>query len=423
MEVFSAMKILKEGREVFLDELSGVFSDEPDALRSPMELRVPSIGIYAGKGASHSWLWAVDTFEKYGLELLVPFSEDETSIIPNFEFLFVAGGDTFALADGLGEKGAEEIKKFVKDGGIYLGSCAGAYLALYTSKPPLNLFNFVPLEIANFESELPPVRRMREKAFNRYACCFIIHPVRDEVIIKTSSHPPILSEEIIPAPIFGGPVFKEPERRGRVLARFLSFTDRTIFLYDKEIAERILPGRPAVVEWMMGKGKFYLFGPHLEHPSFKSANSILLKIIVYNTGKMRKAKPFPEVLIGSSSLKIPDSIKRLVSYMFMRSLSISDMKAFWKIGEKYYIPEHIPVFLRALHKRTFKNKIFIEKMELEALEENLKIAKEILSEIAPSTTEEKVEVLITSLKNALRIFLRGYFRRGEDGVAKLSQVS
>jgi len=423
MDVLSAMMRMREGERVFMDETLGIFSTDADALQSPVELRIPSIGIYTGKGASHSWLWAVDTFEKHGLDLIFPFSEKEVNFIPHFEFLFVAGGDTFALADGLGKDGAEKIKKFVKEGGIYLGSCAGAYLVLYTSKSPLNLFNFVPVQIANFERELPPVRAMREKAFNRYACCFIIHPVRDEVLIETSPFPPFFSKEKISAPIFGGPVFKEPEGRGRVLARFSSFTERTVFLFDREIAERVLPGKPAIIEWRMGDGAFYLFGPHLEHPSFKFANSLLLKIIAYNIGKMRKKNSLSDIFFKGVPLKLPDSIRRLVSDMFMKAISIGDMKAFWKIGEKYYMPEHIPVFVRAIHKRMFKKRIFIEKEEMEIIEENLKVSKEILSEISPSTPEEKVEALISSLKDALRIFLRAYFRRGEYGALKLSQVS
>ncbi len=423
MDVFSAMMRIKEGGVAFMDEISGTFSESPDTLQSPLELRIPLIGIYTGKGASHSWLWAVDTFERYGFEFIVPFSEDESHLISDFDFLFVAGGDTFALAEGLGSDGASAIKKFVMEGGIYIGSCAGAYLVLYTSKPPLNFFNFVPVEIANFESELPPVRAMQEKAFNRYACCFIIHPVRDEVIIETSPFPPIFLKEKISAPIFGGPVFKEPEKKGRVLARFSSFTDRTIFLFDRDIAERILPGKPAIVEWKIGEGAFYLFGPHLEHPSFKSANSVLLKIIAYNTGKMRKRNSNPELLFRGFPVKLSDSVRRLVSDIFMKALSIGDMKAFWKIGEKYYMPEHLLVFARAIHKRIFKKKIFVEDEETKILEESLRISKEILFQLTPSTSEERMDLLISSLKTALKIFLRAYFRKGEDGAFKLSKIS
>jgi len=423
MDVFSAMMKLREGEKVFMDEIQGFFSADADALQAPMELKIPSIGIYTGKGASHSWLWAVDTFEKYGLDLIFPFNEEELHLVSYFEFLFVAGGDTFALAEGLGRDGAEKIKKFVKEGGIYLGSCAGAYLVLYTSKPPLNLFNFVPVQIANFESELPPVRTMREKAFNRYACCFIIHPVRDEVVIETSPFPPLFLNEKVSAPIFGGPVFKEPEGRGRVLARFFSFTDRTVFLFDREVAERLLPEKPAIIEWRTGNGAFYLFGPHLEHPSFRFANSVLLKIIAYNVGKMRKKDSLPDVFFKGVPLRLPESIRRLVSDMFIKALSIGDMRAFWKIGEKYYVPEHIPVFVRAIHKRMFKKRIFIEKEEMEIIENDLKISKDILSRISPSTPEEKVELLITSLKDALRIFLRAYFRRVGYEAHSLSQVS
>lgn len=415
--------ILKKNGKIYMDELSGDISTDEASLLSPLEVRVPVIGVYTGKGASHSWLWAIETFERYGLDLLLPFNEEEVNLISSFDFLFVAGGDTFALAEGLGRKGAEIIKSFVKDGGIYIGSCAGAYLILYTSKPPLNLFNFVPLQIANFENELPPVKRMKEKAYNRYGCCFIIHPVRDEVIIETSPFPPIYIQEKIRAPLFGGPVFKEPERKGRVLARFLGFTERTIFLYDREVAERMVPGRPAIVEWVYGKGCFYLLGPHLEHPSFRKANEVLLRILLFNAGKKRRFLKEVPLFHGGKPSAVPGKIKKIVSKMMMRALSISDMKAFWKIGEKYYMPEHIPVFIRALHKRLMRKELLVEDGEMEFLEEKLRNAEEIIENLNPSTPEERVEKLINDLKESLRTFLRAYFRRSEDEALQPASLS
>jgi hypothetical protein len=39
------------------------------------------------------------------------------------------GGSGSAEAGGLGEKGREEVRTFVREGGGYVGICAGAYLA------------------------------------------------------------------------------------------------------------------------------------------------------------------------------------------------------------------------------------------------------------------------------------------------------
>lgn len=45
------------------------------------------------------------------------------------ELLIMPGGESWVYLDELGEKGAEEIRRFVNGGGGYLGICAGAFYA------------------------------------------------------------------------------------------------------------------------------------------------------------------------------------------------------------------------------------------------------------------------------------------------------
>ena len=47
----------------------------------------------------------------------------------DFGFLIVPGGYTQEYSPALGEEGREAIRRFVRQGGGYLGICAGAYLA------------------------------------------------------------------------------------------------------------------------------------------------------------------------------------------------------------------------------------------------------------------------------------------------------
>src|SRR3990170_3434656 len=95
-----------------------------------------NIGIYCGDGASHSWLWFAGLADRVNLRGIKILDEHDVldGALNNLQSLFISGGDTFGIAKALGEKGANEIETFVKNGGKYIGACAGAYLPLHSSK-------------------------------------------------------------------------------------------------------------------------------------------------------------------------------------------------------------------------------------------------------------------------------------------------
>jgi len=49
--------------------------------------------------------------------------------LKGYDLVMFTGGSGSAEAAGLGEKGREEVRDFVRNGGGYVGICAGAYLA------------------------------------------------------------------------------------------------------------------------------------------------------------------------------------------------------------------------------------------------------------------------------------------------------
>jgi len=87
------------------------------------------ICIYAGSGA----VLASDV--EYALDRLgVSYREvDEDFIksggLADCSMLIIPGGYTARYVSALGEDGFREIREFVKRGGVYIGICAGAYLA------------------------------------------------------------------------------------------------------------------------------------------------------------------------------------------------------------------------------------------------------------------------------------------------------
>ena len=160
--------------------------------------------------------------------------------------LALSGGDTFALAEGLGAEGASRMEDWVRRGGLYLGSCAGAYLPLRSSKKPLDLFNFVEARISNLTSVLPEPKKFKEKFSQPYGCSFVYHPVREAVRISGNGHPPFAGIGAVSAPLYGGPGLI-PRDSVETLACYSGFTEKTAFLVDPELARETLIGRAAVI--------------------------------------------------------------------------------------------------------------------------------------------------------------------------------
>lgn len=91
------------------------------------------IGLFKAAGASAT---AVDVAEKFlGSINGIRFRTFSTSDVKNnkiddLDIVFFTGGSGSRQGESLGESGREKIKEFVKNGGGYIGICAGSYLAL-----------------------------------------------------------------------------------------------------------------------------------------------------------------------------------------------------------------------------------------------------------------------------------------------------
>jgi glutamine amidotransferase-like uncharacterized protein len=316
----------------------------------------PSIAIYTGRGISHSWLWFVDIFERADLTDLAFFDEDDlkAGYLEQIRVLAISGGDTFALAAGLGQEGAAALEAWVRNGGLYLGSCAGAYLPLCSSKVPLNLFNFVEAKISNLTFILPEPRKFKEKFSLPYGCSFIYHPVREAVRISANGHAPFSGIGDFPAPLYGGPALI-PQDSIETLAWYSGFTEKTAFLVDRELARDTLIGKSAVIRKRFGSGSFYLFGPHLEHPHYRKANQLVVDTIRFEQ-KLGPghSKPQSQAISIFDNRRAGDwvrAIKRELSNARLVVFGIENEPIIWQIGCKTYEPLKMRVFLEALWKR------------------------------------------------------------------------
>ncbi|MFA6220737.1 MAG: BPL-N domain-containing protein [Desulfomonilaceae bacterium] len=321
----------------------------------PRPLSIPRIGVYAGLGTSHSWLWFVDLFDRMSFHEIVFINENmvRDGALECLDIFAMSGGDTIRIAEELGRDGALALESFIRRGGLYIGSCAGAYLPLKSSKQHLDRFNFVDIKIANLSKTRPDAKRMGRKTTTSYGCDFVYHPVREAVRLRMTGKEPFSGLDSFLAPLYGGPAMIAPIDSD-VLAYYTGFTDKTLFLVDESLAERTLLGKIAAARAKMGEGHLYLFGPHFEHPLFPVANHLVAKAIFWDMRKEKKTGSSIEdcsTIVATAKEKLVRDIKREISNSRIVAVGLETAPVQWIIGCKIYEPEKIRVFLEAIWKR------------------------------------------------------------------------
>ena len=379
----------------------------------------PKIGIYAGSGTSHSWLWFVDLFEKAGFHDLVFLDEFlvQNNEIKDLDVLVVSGGDTFAVAHSLGKQGGRNIKSFVEQGGVYIGSCAGAYLPMKSSQKPLDQFNFVDVKITNLSKLFPGAEIQTCKSCAAYGYDFVFHPVREAVSLKTTSFFDKDKSIEFSAPLYGGPGMKAKDPSW-VLAVYEGFTPKTTFLTSLKIAQKTLVSNGAVIKVPLKQGCFYLLGPHLEHPKFKQANQFIIDAVNRETGTARDdvdsknkktgfspqdLKDRKEQVSGKKAKELLLSIRRELSNSRIVTGSLEFLPVQWLIGQKVYEPQKVRVYLESMWKRLRaleKNKVLI--LEPGLSDRITTAAGQITIELR--RIKQQIDGNLDSLKTAVIIF-------------------
>lgn len=352
----AANKRLARGERLFFtgEEIRGRISDRK--FSGSRRLRYPKIGVFAGEGTSHSWLWFVDMFDRMGFHNLSFLDEStvQEGGLDGLDVLAISGGDTFAIATALGKGGAREIKRFIEKGGLYIGSCAGAYLAMNSSKSPLSLFNFAAVKITNLSKFLPHCREMPYKFSTTYGCCYVFHPVRESVGLRFCGTLPFAGAGRLTAPLYGGPGMLASDG-AQVLAHYDTFTSKTVFLVDEALAYETLIGKAAAVRVNLGRGRMYLFGPHFEHPHYPEANRLVANAIFWDGGRSSRDgsahRRKLENLSASDSRNLIKDLKRELSNSRIVAAGLEMLPIRWLIGDKYYEPEKIRVFLESMWRR------------------------------------------------------------------------
>jgi glutamine amidotransferase-like uncharacterized protein len=390
------------------------------ARHCPLDDRL--IGVYTGNGASHSWLWFVEILDQAGAAH-IQFVDDKdihSGGLAPLDVLLMSGGDTFAIAEGLGAEGSEQLRKFLEAGGLYIGTCAGAYLPLKSSMVFLNQFNFLNVKISNISRRLsePDRSSVRHHACTAYGCDFVYHAVREEVVLEMANGYRDEGAKEVIAPLYGGPSML-PSEDIEPVATYKGFTKKTKFLVGQELAERTLIGNIAIAKKAVGDGHLFAFGPHFEHPRYPDANGIITQIILKESrrGEMNLARQETPRLRPSPSFF--EALRRELSHSRIVAFGLEGIPIEWRIGNKGYEPEKIRVFLEAMWKRLkyleSRKDAGLGRREPDGMVDALKWTTHLLREIAKridqrEATAELAETLFPHLKRLTSEFLTLYFR-------------
>ena len=341
--------------------------------------------VYAGRGASHSWTWLADLFDAVPHAEAAVVDEDGlvSAISDGCSTVVMSGGDAFQIAQSLSNGQFRAVEQFVRDGGLYVGICAGAYLPLPSSVPPLNEFNLSTSKIENIVEDFHHESKGSSRVAHSYCDRTIVHPVRGEVMLDAGGD--------VVAPLYGGPIFREPSV-DVVVFRYSGFTELSQFNLELEEANGMVVGRPAAIRSRIGDGSLLLIGPHLEHPGYPRANDIFLELrgIEARPGGVSKAD-------GHSGVVVDQQLKGALADLRV-AISGLENRSFL-IGSKLWDAERLLVLHRAIGSRAR----FIQASETAVVVSELRLARDalLLSEDMSDAVESALGFLMSAARDAV----------------------
>jgi putative intracellular protease/amidase len=186
--------------------------------------------------------------------------------LAGYDVVVFSGGSGGTQAKSLGEEGREEVRKFVKNGGGYVGICAGAYLACSNFSWGLGILN----------ASTVSSKWMRGSGFVEEEATVdgapILGPVEGKFLVRYNN----------------GPIIK-PGNRADLPAY------RPVALFRTEVAKNgtpvgIMVDSPAQAVANYGKGRVFISSPHPENTP--GLEHLIPRGILWAAGKLEE-QPAP----------------------------------------------------------------------------------------------------------------------------------
>lgn len=225
---------------------------------------VPRIAVYGDAGGPFHHILV---FARQGYEVCTVFAEEiRAGALAAFDVFVMPGGGMRAMQGQLaplGNEGAAAIADFVRDGGMYLGSCAGAYNAADPAPafqqvcPNQPLMRLLPARVWNEDRE--KWDRPRSPGIGRIR---VRNDFRDHPIMAG------LPREFDVVQ-YNGPIFAGTTSLLSIAGPTPGFTAREDFFGQPYAGERTIDAaaaesRSAAVVGRFGRGRVALFGCHPE---------------------------------------------------------------------------------------------------------------------------------------------------------------
>lgn len=225
-------------------EIPADINDFKTIIASPLQSKAVKVAIYQGPGAPQSSaenVQKVVNLMKGATAQILTGEEVGTLDLTQFDVVVFPGGSGSGQAKGIGDVGRAKVQEYVKNGGGYVGICAGAYLACTNFSWGLGILN----------ASTVSSKWMRGSG---YVDLEVTHDGR-----------PILGEVdgVFKVRYNNGPIIKPAARADLPSYRTLSF-------FRTEVAENgapagIMVDSPAQAIATYGKGRVFISSPHPEN--------------------------------------------------------------------------------------------------------------------------------------------------------------
>ncbi len=243
-----------------------------------------------------SFLWglmAYKALKSNGLPFkLIRSDEIRNGHLKNYRMLFVPSGWASNKLKALGDKGTGEIKRFMHDGGHYLGFCGGAGLATLDGMGLLNVRRMPTKErVPSFSGRIH--LNINEHPIWQGTDTPVFHAWWPSQFLIKDKGIKILAA-------FGDALpdsFSSDLNIGDVEANpFLSDWSRLEGIYKIKLDPKRLKNEPAIIEGLFGKGKVILSLIHFDTPGDVYGYAVLVNLWKYLAGINDPIRKFTDPL-------------------------------------------------------------------------------------------------------------------------------
>jgi hypothetical protein len=326
------------------------------------------IGIYAGEGASHSWTWFVTVMERLGTRgfTFLEGNDLRQGDLSHLRAILIGGGDVEGMARELGEEGARGLEGFVRAGGVYLGSCAGAYLVMRDiDLPPYTPFELIDAGMANYLADPPPPLQLPHKYKVAYGEGFVFHPAYGPVRVDMEKGAFLAALGEVTAALYGGPVIV-PGAGSERLAVYRGLEKGCLPLVEGPLLEEMMLGTCAAARQDCGEGRVYICGPHFECPYFPAGGKVLQGILeednIYKASEITR-RPQVKAERGNrrsrhlgaddtpEQRRLIKEIRGELSNARIAARGLESLPVRWTLGSKVWEPEKVIYYTEFLWQR------------------------------------------------------------------------